>query len=98
MPSLRKHDVKTLPKGKWVKVRIPLYYQGHVYREGSRLRVIVSAPGGDQPIWAFARDGAEQHSLGRGRALAQAAVAARPAGRAERRRSDAATGMPGAAR
>ena len=54
VPSLRKHDVKTLPKGKWVKVRIPLYYQGHVYREGSRLRVIVSAPGGDQPIWAFA--------------------------------------------
>ncbi len=53
-PSFRKRDSETLPKGKWVKVRIPLYYQGHMYREGSRLRVIVSAPGGDQPIWAFA--------------------------------------------
>ena len=53
-PTYRKADETTLPKGKWVKVRIPLYYQGHVYREGSRLRVIVSAPGGDQPIWAFA--------------------------------------------
>ncbi|HEY8582403.1 MAG TPA: CocE/NonD family hydrolase, partial [Capillimicrobium sp.] len=33
---------------------IPLYYQGHVYRAGSRIRVILSAPGGDQPVWAFA--------------------------------------------
>jgi predicted acyl esterase len=52
-PTFRKRDAKELPKGRWVKVRIPLYYQGHVYREGSRLRVIVSAPGGDQPTWAF---------------------------------------------
>jgi predicted acyl esterase len=53
VPSLRKRDAKTLPRGRWVKVRIPLYYQGHVYRKGSRIRVILSAPGGDQPIWAF---------------------------------------------
>ncbi len=53
-PSLRRKDARTLPKGRWVKVRIPLYYEGHVYRAGSRLRVTVSAPGGDQPIWAFA--------------------------------------------
>jgi len=53
VPSLRKRDAKTLPKGRWVKVRIPLYYQGHVFRRGSRIRVILSAPGGDQPIWAF---------------------------------------------
>jgi predicted acyl esterase len=52
-PTFRKRDAKQLPKGRWVKVRIPLYYQGHVYREDSRLRVIVSAPGGDQPTWAF---------------------------------------------
>ncbi len=54
VPTLRKRDDKTLPKGKWVKVRIPLYYEGHVYRAGSRIRVTVSAPGGDQPTWAFA--------------------------------------------
>lgn len=54
VPSLRKRDEKTLPKGRWVKVRIPLYYEGHVYREGSKIRVTVSAPGGDQPVWAFA--------------------------------------------
>jgi hypothetical protein len=32
---------------------VPLYYQGHVYRSGSRIRVTVSAVGGDQPVWAF---------------------------------------------
>ncbi len=56
-PSYRKRDEKTLPSGRWVKVRIPLYFQGHVYREDSKLRVTVSAPGGDQPIWAFAEAG-----------------------------------------
>jgi predicted acyl esterase len=54
VPNLRKNADQTLPKNRFVKVRIPLYYQGHVYRTGSRLRVTLSAPGGDQPIWAFA--------------------------------------------
>ena len=53
-PTYLRSDAKTLPEGRFVQVRIPLYYQGHVYREGSRLRVIISAPGGDQPTWAFA--------------------------------------------
>jgi hypothetical protein len=35
-------------------VTIPLYYEGHVYRAGSRIRVTISAPGGTQPEWAFA--------------------------------------------
>ena len=34
-------------------VTIPLYYEGHVFRKNSRVRVIISAPNGDQPIWAF---------------------------------------------
>jgi predicted acyl esterase len=52
--SLRARDAARLPKSKWAKVAIPLYYQGHAYRAGSRIRVIISAVGGDQPIWAFA--------------------------------------------
>ena len=32
---------------------VPLYYHGHVFRAGSRIRVTVSAPGGDQPVWGF---------------------------------------------
>ena len=55
IPSLKRADRAPLPRGRFTRVDVPLYYQGHVYRAGSRLRVTVSAPGGDQPIWAFAR-------------------------------------------
>ena len=36
-----------------MKVTIPLYYEGHAYRAGSRIRVTIAAPNGTQPIWAF---------------------------------------------
>ena len=54
VPSLLREDAAKLPKGEFAKLIIPLYYQGHVYRAGSRIRVTVSAPVGDQPVWAFA--------------------------------------------
>jgi predicted acyl esterase len=53
MLSLRRRDVRAMPRRRFVKVTIPLYYEGHVYRPGSRIRVTLSAPNGDQPIWAF---------------------------------------------
>ena len=53
-PSGRKSDLATLPKGEWSEVHIPLYAQGHAYRKGSRLRISIEAPGGDQPQWEFA--------------------------------------------
>jgi putative CocE/NonD family hydrolase len=53
--SLRKATAAPLPQGRFTKLTIPLYYQGHVYRAGSRLRIIVQAPGGDQPVWEFGR-------------------------------------------
>jgi hypothetical protein len=52
--SLRRDDIAKLPKGRLSKLIIPLYYQGHMYRAGSRIRVTVSAPVGDQPVWGFA--------------------------------------------
>jgi predicted acyl esterase len=51
--SLRARDVRPLPRKRFAKTTIPLYYQGHAYRAGSRIRVTISAPGGDQPIWGF---------------------------------------------
>ena len=30
-------------------------FQGHAYRAGSQIRVTISAPGGEQPIWSFAQ-------------------------------------------
>jgi uncharacterized protein len=53
--SLRRATAAPLPPGRFTKVTIPLYYEGHVYRAGSRLRVIISAPGGDQPVWGFSQ-------------------------------------------
>jgi hypothetical protein len=52
--SLRQEDFADMPAGRFVPVTIPLYYEGHMYRAGSRIRVKISAPAGDQPIWAFA--------------------------------------------
>jgi predicted acyl esterase len=53
--SLRRKDSALLPKGhnQWVKATVPLYYQGHLYRAGSRLRVTLAPPRGDQPVWRF---------------------------------------------
>ncbi len=54
IPTLRGKDVRPMPKGRYTKVTIPLYFQGHAYRAGSQIRVTISAPGGEQPIWSFA--------------------------------------------
>ena len=51
--SLRQADVSPLPPNRFVEATIPLYYEGHVYRAGSRIRVTITAPNGDQPIWSF---------------------------------------------
>jgi len=51
--SLRAKDVQPMPKNRFVPVTIPLYYEGHAYRAGERIRVIITAPNGDQPIWSF---------------------------------------------
>jgi len=54
LPTFRKADVAALPKGRFTELTVPLYYEGHIYRRGSRIRITVAAPGGDQPVWAFA--------------------------------------------
>ena len=51
--SLRRSDVSPLPSDRFVPVTIPLYYEGHAYRAGSRIRVTIAAPNGTQPIWSF---------------------------------------------
>ena len=53
VPSLRRSDAAPLPRGRFAEVTVPLYYEGHVYRIGSRIRITIAAPGGDQPAWAF---------------------------------------------
>ncbi len=53
--SLRVSAVRRLPRKRFVQVTIPLYYEGHAYRAGSRIRVTIAAPNGTQPIWAFSQ-------------------------------------------
>ncbi|HEX4539184.1 MAG TPA: CocE/NonD family hydrolase [Acidimicrobiales bacterium] len=51
--SMTAADARPMPQGQFVEVVIPLYYEGHVYRAGSRIRVTIAAPNGTQPIWSF---------------------------------------------
>jgi hypothetical protein len=60
--SLRKSAVSPLPRKRYVEVTIPLYYEGHVYRAGSRIRVTIAAPNGDQPIWSFSQTKPKGHA------------------------------------
>jgi predicted acyl esterase len=53
IPTFLASDVEPLPTSEFVPVTIPLYFEGHGYRAGSRIRVTISAPNGTQPIWSF---------------------------------------------
>ncbi len=53
VPSFKQSDSHPMPKGKFVKVVIPLYYEGHAYRAGSSIRITIAGPNGTQPIWSF---------------------------------------------
>ncbi|HME04549.1 MAG TPA: CocE/NonD family hydrolase [Solirubrobacteraceae bacterium] len=53
IPTFLASDVQPMPPDEFVPVTIPLYFEGHVYRAGSRIRVTISAPNGTQPIWSF---------------------------------------------
>jgi len=54
IPTFKASDASPMPSGQYTKVVIPLYFEGHAYRAGSQIRVTISAPGGEQPIWSFA--------------------------------------------
>jgi predicted acyl esterase len=54
IPTMRSQDVRAVPRNRFVEAVIPLYYEGHAYRKGSRIRVTLAAPNGTQPIWSFA--------------------------------------------
>jgi predicted acyl esterase len=47
-------SMKAMPTG-FTKVAIPLYFEGHAYRAGSRIRLTIAAPNGTQPVWSFSQ-------------------------------------------
>lgn len=46
-------DAQPLEPGEPTEVRVELFPFGHVFREGSQIRVIVDSPGGNRQIWTF---------------------------------------------
>lgn len=54
VPSDLPGDVQPMPAHHYAELSIPLYYEGHAFRAGSRVRVTISAPNGTQPVWSFA--------------------------------------------
>ncbi|MEZ5320774.1 MAG: CocE/NonD family hydrolase [Microthrixaceae bacterium] len=46
-------DRRDLVPGEWVRFRVPLMPVTHAFRAGTRLRVAVSTPGRDAPLWCF---------------------------------------------
>jgi predicted acyl esterase len=55
IPAYTAAQAEPMPSGSFVRVVVPLYYEGHMYRAGSRLRVTIAAPSGSQPVWSFSQ-------------------------------------------
>ena len=52
-PTYLAADKANLPSGEFTKVRVPIHPIAHTFRAGTRLRIVISAPGGDRPAWTF---------------------------------------------
>jgi uncharacterized protein len=46
-------DAEPIPSGEYVPMQILIHPFAHPFREGSRIRVTVEAPGGNRPLWKF---------------------------------------------
>ncbi|MFN8019262.1 MAG: CocE/NonD family hydrolase [Acidimicrobiales bacterium] len=51
--TMAKEDAAPLPAGQFSPVRVEIYPFAHVFRAGSRARLIITAPGGDRIAWTF---------------------------------------------
>ena len=49
----READAAPLPTEQFVPMRLEMYPFAHVFHAGSRIRIIISAPGRDRPLWKF---------------------------------------------
>ena len=88
IPTFLASDVQPMPADQFVPVVIPLYFEGHAYRAGSRIRVTIAAPNGTQPVWSFSQtQPAGTTANGVDRLLAQHAVEPHPPDRAGRQRA-----------
>jgi predicted acyl esterase len=54
VPTYLASTAAPLPHGRFTSVRIPIQPFGYAFRAGSRIRVTITAPGGERPVWVFA--------------------------------------------
>jgi predicted acyl esterase len=52
-PSYVARNARSLSPSRYSLVKIPIDPIVHTFRPGTELRVVVSAPGGDRPVWTF---------------------------------------------
>ena len=66
----REEDVAPLPDDEFALVRVELFPFAHAFRTGSRVRLIVDAPGGQRPVWEFQTiSGGEEVTIAHGGAF-----------------------------
>jgi predicted acyl esterase len=53
-PTYLPRDARGLSATHYSLLRIPIDPIVHTFRPGTELRVVISAPGGDRPVWTFA--------------------------------------------
>jgi uncharacterized protein len=75
-PTHLKSDAARLPAGAFALVRVPIFPVAHAFRAGSRIRVTITAPGGDRPRWDFATvdNGSAHNTVALGGARASSLV------------------------
>jgi hypothetical protein len=52
-PTYAARDARNLSPSSYSLVKVPIDPVVHTFRPGTALRVVISAPGGDRPIWEF---------------------------------------------
>jgi hypothetical protein len=52
-PTYLPQDARHLSSSHYELVKIPIDPIVHTFRTGTALRIVISAPGGDRPVWAF---------------------------------------------
>jgi predicted acyl esterase len=72
-PTYLPADARDLSAHRYALVKIPIDPIVHTFRPGTALRVVVSAPGGDRPVWTFATlDNGQEATVGLGGKAASA--------------------------
>ena len=74
-PTYLASNARTLSSRHYTLLKIPVDPIVHTFRAGTELRIVLSAPGGDRPTWAFATlDDGQTATVGFGGVVASALV------------------------